>query len=120
MSSTPRSIASLLLALTTVAVWAIGIASAAPVVAAPGDSSTDIGSPSGTSTSALPVIGVIDGMWNQYVVPNAPVAPGQLGPLEQLIPTTPQLGDLFALIQQFRGPASMQWPTGASMQPPTG
>jgi hypothetical protein len=104
MSSSPRGIAPLLLALTTCAVWAIGIASATPVVAEPGDSSTANGSPSGTSTSVLPVIGVIDGMWNQYVVPNAPVAPGQLGPFEQLIPATAQIRDFFSFIQQFRSP----------------
>jgi hypothetical protein len=72
MSSSPGSVALLVLALTTSVAWAIGIANAAPVVAAPGDSSTDNSSPNGTSTSVLPVIGVIDGMWNQYVVPNAP------------------------------------------------
>jgi hypothetical protein len=112
MSSSPRSVAPLVLALTTSVAWAIGIATAAPVVAAPGDSSTDNSSPNGTSTSVLPVIGVIDGMWNQYVVPNAPVAPSQVGRFEQLIPTTTQVRDFFAFIQQFRGPASIYPPPG--------
>ena len=104
MSSSHRGAAPLLLALTSCAAWAIGMASAAPVVAEPGDSSTADGSPIGPSTSVLPVIGVIEGMWNQYVVPYAPVAPDQLGPLEQLIPTTTQVSDFFAFIQRSRSP----------------
>jgi len=51
-------------------------------------------------------------MWNQYVVPNAPVVPSPVGTFEQLIPTTTQVRDFFAFIQQFRGPASIYPPTG--------
>jgi hypothetical protein len=112
MSSSPRSAAPLILALTTSVAWAIGVATAAPVVAAPGDSSIDNSSPNGASTSVPPVIGVIDGVWNQYVVPNAPVAPSQIGTFEQFLPTTTQVRDFFSFIQQFRGPASIYSPSG--------
>jgi hypothetical protein len=112
MSTSARSAAPLLLAASAAAAWGIGFA-AAPAVAEPTDSTT-IGPTTGDST-VLPVTGVIDGIWSEYASPNAGVLPSPIGPVdhlvEQFVPTTTQVRDFFAFIQQFRPPATITQPS---------
>ncbi len=111
MSTSARSVAPSLLAIAAVA-W--GLATAAPAVAEPGDSA-DTSSASGDSTALPlmravdPVITRVDGLWNQFVPPNAvgPWSPVGLFDqfVEPFIPTTAQVGDFGRFIQQFDSPA---------------
>jgi hypothetical protein len=112
MSTSARSAAPLLLAASAAAAWGIGFA-AAPAVAEPADSTT-IGPTTGDST-VLPVTSVIEGIWSEYVPPNAGMLPSPIGPVDQVIqqfvPTTTQVRDFFAFIQQFRPPATITGPS---------
>ena len=108
MRTSNRSAAPLLLA-ATAAAWAIGMAAAAPALAEPGNPADP--SPDPAASAALPVVSVIDGMWNQYVAPNATVPPNLVDTFEQFVPTTTQLRDFFGFIQQFRAPAPITPPT---------
>lgn len=102
MSKSARSAAPLLFAVSAAAAW--GIAFAAPAPAEPADS-TSTGPTTGDFT-VLPVTRVIEGVWNQYVPANAAVLPSPIGPVDrfvaQFVPTTAQVRDFFAVIQQFR------------------
>jgi len=112
MRTSARSAAPLLLAAGAAAAWGIGFA-AAPAVAEPADSTT-IGPTTGDST-VLPVISVIEGIWSEYLPPNAVVLPGPIGSVdravEQFVPTTTQVRDFFASVQQFRPPATITRPS---------
>jgi hypothetical protein len=112
MSASARSAVPLFLAASAAAAWGIGFA-AAPAVAEPTDSTT-IGPTIGDST-VLPVTGVIEGIWSEYAPPHAGVLPSSIGPVdqavEQFVPTTTQVRDFFAFIQQFRPPATTPWPS---------
>jgi hypothetical protein len=119
MSTSARGVASSLLFAVAAATW--GFASAAPAVAEPGDSA-DI-SPAITDATALPlmravdpVIGRVDGIWNQFVPPNAVVPWSPAAAFEQFvdpfIPTITQVGDFGRSVQQWRAPAMITPPTG--------
>jgi hypothetical protein len=103
MRMSARSAARLLLAAGAAAAWGIGFA-ASPAVAEPANSTT-IGPRNGDAT-VLPVTSVIEGVWNEYVPANAGVLPNPIGPvdqvIEQFVPTTTELRDFFAFVQQFR------------------
>lgn len=107
MATAIRSAAKLLLVATAAAGWALGVA-ATPAAAEPVD--PDFTGPPVDGSEVLPVVGVIDGMWREYVPPNA-VPPGPTGQINQLIeqfvPTTTQVRDFFAFIQQFRSPETI-------------
>jgi hypothetical protein len=113
MSTSARSAASLLLAAGAAAACAIGFA-AAPAAAEPEDS-TSIGTTTGDST-VLPVTSVIEGIWSEYIPPNAGAPSSPIGPVDQVIerfiPTNTQVRDFFAFIQQFRPPATTTKPSG--------
>jgi hypothetical protein len=113
MSTSARSAAPLLLAAIAAAAWAIGFA-AAPAVAEPADSTT-IG-PATSDSTVLPVTSVIQGLWSDYVPANAAELPSPIGPVDQVIerfaPTTTQVRDFFAFVQQFRPPATVAGPSG--------
>ncbi len=119
MSTSAGDVVPSLLLSIAVAAW--GLAAAAPAVAEPGDS-TDT-SPAITDSTALPllravdpVITRVDGVWNQFVPPNAIVPWSPVAAFEQFvepfIPTTTQVGDFGRFIQQFRSPATITPPPG--------
>ena len=119
MSTSARGVAPSLLIAIAAAAW--GLAAAAPAVAEPGDS-VDI-SPALTDATALPlmravdpVITRVDGIWNQFVPPNAIVPWTPAAAFEQFvepfIPTTTQVSDFGRFIQQWRSPAMTTPPTG--------
>lgn len=90
----------------TCAVAAFGFfVAAVPAAAEP----TDPGTP-GPVTGAsdmIPAVGVLEGMWRQYVPSNA-APPAQMGAVNRLfdefVPTATQVSDFFTFIQQFRAP----------------
>jgi len=120
MSASARGVARSLLLSIAVAAW--GLAAAAPAVAEPGDSVDT--SPAIADSTALPllravdpVITRVDGVWNQFVPPNAIVPWSPVAAFEQFvepfIPTTTQVGDFGRFIQQqFRSPATITPPPG--------
>ncbi|MEO3758545.1 hypothetical protein ABGB19_09720 [Mycobacterium sp. B14F4] len=119
MSTSARGVAPSLLLAIAAAVW--GLAMATPAVAEPGDPA-DLG-PAVADSTALPlmravdpVIGSVDGMWNQFVPPNAIVPWSPVAAFEQFvepfIPTTTQVSDFGRFIQQWRSPALITPPTG--------
>ena len=119
MSTSARAAAPLLLAVSAAAAWGIGIA-AAPAVADPGDPPGAAGSDVGAS-SVPPVFGIIDGMWNARVRPNAIVPQSPLGTFaQQFIPSTSQIRDFFGFIQQFRPPAPTTARPGYPITAPPG
>lgn len=97
-----RSVARLLLAACAAAASAFCF-SAVPVRAEP----TDYAPPGPTTdgSNVLPVAGVLEGMWSEYVAPNA-MSPDPIGSadrfVEQFVPTTTQVRDFFAFLEQFR------------------
>jgi hypothetical protein len=112
VSTSARSAALLFLAASAAAAWGIAFA-AAPAVAEPADSATT--DPTTGDSTILPVTSVVEGIWNQYVPPNAAVLPSPIGPVDQFVaqfvPTTGQVRDFFAFIQQFRPPATTTRPS---------
>lgn len=110
--------ASLPLAVAAAAAW--GLATAAPAVADPGDSADT--SPAIADSTALPlmravdpVITRVDGIWAEFVPPNANV-PSPVAAFDQfvepIIPTTAQIGDLGRFVEQFRPTAMITLPAG--------
>ena len=99
MSTSARGTAPLLLAVTAAA-WGIGMATAAPAAADPGDSAGAAG-----ASTVPPVITIIDGIWNAHVGPNAIVPQSPVGGfVQQFLPPPSQVRDFFGFIQQFRPP----------------
>nr|WP_090345650.1 hypothetical protein [Mycolicibacterium malmesburyense]CRL78150.1 hypothetical protein CPGR_04538 [Mycolicibacterium malmesburyense] len=78
---------------------------AAPAAAQPVDPVSP--GPVAGSSDVIPAIGVLEGMWRQYVPPNA-APPAQMGAVDrffnEFVPTPGQVSDFFGFIQQFRGP----------------
>lgn len=110
MSMSARGVGPLLLLAIAAAAWA-----AAPAVAERGDSA-DI-NPAPADSTALPlmravdpVMARVDGIWNQFVPPNALVSWNPSVAFEQFvepfIPTTTQTSDVGRFIQQWRAPAT--------------
>ncbi|MGE2720013.1 hypothetical protein [Mycolicibacterium celeriflavum] len=94
------------LLIATCAVAASGLSlTAAPAVAQPADPVSP--GPSAGSADVIPAIGVLEGMWRQYVPPNA-APPAQMGAVDrffnEFVPSPAQVGDFFGFIEQFRGP----------------
>ena len=111
MSTPARAAAPLLLALSAATAWGIGIATAAPAVADPGDSGAASSNPGGSTVP--PVITTIDGIWNARVRPNAIVPQSPVGTfVQQFMPSTGQIRNFFGFIQQFRPPGPITAPTG--------
>jgi hypothetical protein len=112
MSTSARAAAPLLLAVSAVAACGIGIATATPAVAEPGDPSGAASSDAGAST-VPPVIDILDGMWNADVRPNAIVPRSPLAPfVQRFMPSTGQVRDFFGFLQQFRPPGPITPPPG--------
>ena len=118
MSTSARSVAPSLLAIAALA-W--GLATAAPAFAEPGDSADT--NPATDDSTALPlmravdpVITRVDGIWNQFVPPNAIVPWSPVAVFDQFvepfIPTTTQVVDFGQFIQQWRSPTMITTPTG--------
>lgn len=107
MVTSARTATRLLLAGTAATACAFGVAIAS-AAAEPPDS--DFTGPTFGGSDVPPVVGVIDGMWREYV-PADTVPPGTIGQIDQLIdqfvPTTTQVRDFFSFIQQFRPPAGL-------------
>jgi len=112
MSTSARGVAASLLLAVAAAAW--GLAAAAPALAEPEDSAEI--SPAITDSTALPlmravdpVMARVDGIWNQFVPPNAIVPWSPVAAFEQFVqpyvPTTTQVGDFGRFIQQWRSPA---------------
>ncbi|KUI33975.1 hypothetical protein AU197_04935 [Mycobacterium sp. IS-1590] len=63
--------------------------------------------PSTTASDVIPAVGVLEGMWQQYVPRNV-APPDQMGAVDrffnEFVPTATQVSDFFTIIQQFRGP----------------
>ena len=119
MSTSARGVVPTLLLSIAVAGW--GLAAAARAVAEPGDSADT--SPAIADSTALPllravdpVIATVDGVWNQFVPPNAIAPFSPVAAFEQfvapVIPTATQVGDFGRFIQQFRSPATITPPPG--------
>ncbi|BBY42705.1 hypothetical protein [Mycolicibacterium celeriflavum] len=77
--------------------------SAVPAGAEPTDFATP--GPTTEESNVLPVADVLEGMWSEYVPPDA-VSPGPIGSadrfIEQFVPTTTQIRDFFVFLDQFR------------------
>ena len=119
MSTSASRVAPSLLLAIAVAAWVL--AAAVPAVAEPGDSADT--SPTITDSTDLPLMGAVDpvmarvdGIWTQFVPPNAIVPWSPAAAFEQFvepfIPTTTQVGDFGRFMQQWRTPAMITPPTG--------
>nr|WP_090278760.1 hypothetical protein [Mycolicibacterium komanii]CRL74407.1 hypothetical protein CPGR_03642 [Mycolicibacterium komanii] len=79
--------------------------SAVPAAAEPFDPAPP--GPYAGSSDVIPAVGVLEGMWRQYVPRNA-APPAQMGAVDrffdEFVPTPTQVSDFFAVIQQFRLP----------------
>ena len=116
--ATPARNAALMLLAAAVA-WAI--LTATPAVAEPGDTGTATPTVGGSTALPLmravdPVVTRLDGIWNQFLPPNAivpwtPVSAFQQF-VEPFIPTTTQVGDFAAVIQPFGPPVRNTPPIG--------
>ncbi|WP_156426725.1 hypothetical protein [Mycobacterium sp. IS-3022] len=101
MDAPTRSAAKLLLAACAAASSLCFFA--VPAAAEP----TDFVAPGPTTdeSTVLPVADVLEGMWKEYVPPNA-VSPDPIGSadrfVEQFVPTTTQIRDFFVFLEQFR------------------
>ncbi|ULE31975.1 hypothetical protein [Mycobacterium sp. IDR2000157661] len=110
MLPSARSAARLLLAATASAALAFGVA-VSPAAAQPADS--EFTGPTIGGPDVLPVVGVLDGMWREYVPPNAvpPATIGQIdGLIDQFVPTTTEVRDFFGFLQQFPRPGVIRQP----------
>lgn len=92
----------LLIAACAVAASGFFFASA-PATAEPFDPAPP--GPSGGASDVIPAVGVLEGMWRQYV-PRDAAPPAQMGAVDRFfddfVPTPTQVSDFFAVIQQFR------------------
>ncbi len=101
MEWSTHSVARLLLAVCAATAWGFFFV-AAPASAEPTDSGPTI-----DGSIVPPVASVLEGMWSEYVPstamqPNPTAAADQF--VQQFVPTTDQISDLFAFLHQFRAP----------------
>lgn len=112
MNASGRRTSRLLVALFTAAAFG-SVVVAAPAAAEPTDSG--VTGPASDASDVLPVARVLEGMWSAYV-PRDAAPPAHIGAVdqffEQFVPTTTQVGDFFAFLQQFRPPAMTMGPIG--------
>ena len=103
-----RSAVRLLPAVCAAAAW--GFFVAAPAGAEPIDPG-----PTVDGSNVPPVASVVEGMWSEYV-PATAMQPDPTGAasqfVEQFVPTSNQIRDFFALLQQLRVPTSIIGPLG--------
>ncbi|KUI11899.1 hypothetical protein AU193_01915 [Mycobacterium sp. GA-1285] len=95
------------LLLATCAVAASGyFLAAVPASAEPTDTWTP--GPATTASDVIPAVGVLEGMWRQYV-PRTVAPPDQMGAVDrfftEFVPTATEVSDFFGFIQQLRPPA---------------
>ncbi len=95
----------LLFALCAVAASGLFLAVAPSAAAQPSDIAPP--GPGPTASDVIPAVGVLEGMWQQYVPRNV-APPDQMGAVDRFfndfVPTATQVSDFFTIIQQFRGP----------------
>ncbi|OBG91117.1 hypothetical protein A5698_21245 [Mycobacterium sp. E136] len=77
----------------------------APAAAEPFDPAPH--GPSAGGSDVIPAVGVLEGMWRQYV-PRDAAPPDQMASVDRFfsdfVPKPAQIGDLFAFLEHFRGP----------------
>lgn len=104
MNASRLTVSRLLFAVCAVAASGLFFGSA-PAVAEPFDPAPP--GPSAGASDVIPAVGVLEGMWRQYVPRNV-APPDQMGAVDrffnEFVPTATQVSDFFTVIQQFRGP----------------
>ncbi|UUO00361.1 hypothetical protein M4D79_15120 [Mycolicibacterium novocastrense] len=105
MNASRLTVSRLLFAACAVAASGLFLSAAPQAAAQPADIAPP--GPSTTASDVIPAVGVLEGMWRQYV-PRNMAPPDQMGAVDRFfndfVPSATQVSDFFTVIQQFRGP----------------